>query len=61
MASDKRIDEKTKQNKKTKYSKPTLVTESLTAVAAVCNGSTGGGRKATTGAPNFCTSTFLKS
>ncbi len=46
---------------KAKYKKPGITTESLTAVAAVCNGSTGAGRKASTGAPNFCSSSKLKS
>ena len=46
---------------KAKYQKPSLKTEKLTAVAAVCNGVAGSGRKASTGSPNFCTSTKLKS
>lgn len=47
--------------KKRAYVKPRMRTENLTVVAAVCNGSGGGGRKATTGAPDFCTSNSLKS
>lgn len=43
---------------KTLYEKPKVVTETLTAVAAVCNGSTHGGRKATTPA---CNANRLKS
>lgn len=46
---------------KRKYSKPSKKTESLTVVAAVCNGTSVGGKKASTGAPNFCSSTKLKS
>lgn len=46
---------------KRKYAKPQLKTESLTAVAALCNGSKTGGRKATTAAPDFCSSSRLKS
>ena len=46
---------------KAKYKKPTIKTESLTAVAAVCNGATGGGRKSITGAPDFCSASKLKS
>jgi hypothetical protein len=30
-------------------------------VAAICNGVAGGGRKASTGSPNFCSSSKLKS
>lgn len=43
---------------KKKYEKPRLTSESLTAVAAVCNGVAGGGRKATT---PVCNATKLKS
>lgn len=46
---------------KLKYEKPSIKTESLTAVAALCNGVAGGGRKASTGAPDFCVSNKLKS
>lgn len=46
---------------KTKYRKPTVRTESLTAVAAVCNGATGGGRKGATTSPENCSATKLKS
>lgn len=54
-------DKKVQLPGKRKYQKPSLKTESLTAIAAVCNGGTGGGRKATTGAPNFCSASKLKS
>ena len=47
--------------KKSKYEKPVKKTEPLTAVAAVCNGISGGGRKASTGSPGFCSATKLKS
>lgn len=50
-----------KKADKSKYRKPTVRTESLTAVAAVCNGVAGSGRKASTGSPGFCTSSKLKS
>ncbi|MCM2323267.1 MAG: hypothetical protein NDJ90_08385 [Oligoflexia bacterium] len=40
------------------YEKPAIASEALTAVAALCNGTTGGGRKATTPA---CTASRLKS
>lgn len=54
---------KDRQDKKPKkpYAKPTVRTEPLTAVAAVCNGLASGGRKAATGSPNFCSSSLLKS
>lgn len=52
--------DKTKNNKK-KYVKPAIQTEALTAVAALCNGGRSGGRKASTGAPNFCQTAKLKS
>lgn len=54
-------DSLSKSKSKQKYSKPAVKTESLTAVAAVCNGAGGGGRKASTGAPGFCNSGKLKS
>lgn len=43
---------------KRKYEKPMVKSENLTAVAAVCNGNTGGGRKATQPA---CNASKLKS
>ena len=47
-----------KKSEKKIYEKPTVKTENLTAVAAVCNGTSTGGRKAT--APT-CNATKLKS
>lgn len=49
---------KSASGSKPKYEKPMIKSESLTAVAALCNGSSGGGRKATTPA---CNSSKLKS
>lgn len=46
---------------KSPYQKPSLKTEELTAIAALCNGSASGGRKASTGSPDFCQSSKLKS
>ncbi len=43
------------------YEKPAVKTETLTAVAALCNGTLTGGRKSSTGAPNFCSAARLKS
>lgn len=56
---DNKIDEK--KSKKKQYIKPSIVSEDLMAFAASCNGSVSGGRKATTGAPNFCKSSRLNS
>jgi len=59
VESNKPKDEAKKE--KLSYSKPTIKSEPLTTVAALCNGTTSGGRKATTGAPNFCNAGKLKS
>lgn len=56
-----------KQNKdnekplKKKYVKPEIVSEDLVSFGAVCNGTTNGNRKASTGSPNFCNSRRLNS
>jgi hypothetical protein len=42
------------EKKKKSYIKPVINTEELIGFGASCNGSVGGGRKATTGVPNFC-------
>ncbi len=46
---------------KKKYISPKIMSEELMAFGALCNGSTGGGRKASTGAPNFCNTSKLLS
>jgi len=46
------------KKKRREYKKPQIKTESLTAVAAVCNGTVTGGRKATT---PTCNAARLKS
>ena len=46
---------------KAKYSKPAIRTESLTAVAAVCNGTSTAGRKASTTGGSPCSASKLKS
>ena len=51
---------KKKKNKK-KYIKPELKSEKLNAFGASCNGTTNGGRKASTGAPNFCNASRVSS
>jgi len=52
-------DQKTK--KKKPYIKPALNSEKLMTYGAICNGSNNGGRKSSTGAPNFCRSNRLSS
>jgi|GEM_PF-2952193 len=44
-----------------KYEAPEIVTEDLMTFGALCNGTTKGGRKATTAAPNFCNASRLLS
>jgi hypothetical protein len=46
---------------KKKYQKPSLRTENLMTFGALCNGTTAGQRKQSTGAPNFCNATKLLS
>ncbi len=46
---------------KKKYQPPKVTSEQLTVYGAICNGMSGGGRKASTGSPNFCNSTKLRS
>lgn len=43
------------------YTKPEIHSESLMAFGALCNGTVTAGRKASTGAPNFCNATKLLS
>lgn len=54
-------EKKAEKPSKKKYAKPTLRSESLTAVAAQCNGTTTGNRKASTGMPANCNASRLKS
>lgn len=54
-------DELSSNNKKRKYKKPKITSEPLVAFGAVCNGAATGGRKESTGAPNFCNSNKLLS
>jgi len=42
---------------KKKYIKPAMVSEKLNSYGALCNGTTTGGRKASTTAPAFCNAT----
>jgi len=62
MPDQKKENESQKQKlEKAPYVKPAIITEELTAVAAVCNGKNGSGKKASTSSPNFCSTTKLKS
>ena len=54
-------DKKSQKSKKKKYSKPKLVVEKVMAFGAGCNGMATGGRKASAGAPDFCSSSKLLS
>jgi len=56
----KEVKEERKASKKP-YIKPELISEKLMTFGAVCNGSSTGGRKAATGAPNFCRANRLSS
>lgn len=47
--------------KKKKYVKPEIISEDLNVFGASCNGSLSGGRKSSTGAPNFCNANKLNS
>jgi hypothetical protein len=51
----------TKESIKRPYSKPELISEKLNAYGASCNGSSTGGRKASTSSPSFCNSRKLNS
>jgi hypothetical protein len=51
----------TPPRKKKTYQKPVKKTENLMTFGALCNGSTSGGRKQSTGAPNFCSASKLLS
>ncbi|OUR96696.1 hypothetical protein A9Q84_10155 [Halobacteriovorax marinus] len=57
-----REDSKTKaESTKKKYVKPEILTEDLNVFGAACNGTTSGGRKSATAAPNFCNASKLNS
>lgn len=47
--------------KKRAYEKPEIESEDLLTFGALCNGVASGGRKASTGAPNFCNAKKLTS
>ena len=56
MKNDKKV-----SHRKKKYQKPKMKSESLMGFGALCNGLAIGGRKATTGAPDFCQASKLLS
>lgn len=51
----------TAKNKKRVYTKPQIQSEKLNSYGALCNGTTIGGRKASSAGPAFCNSTRLNS
>lgn len=54
-------DSKSKSAKKRTYVKPKIQSEKLNSYGAVCNGTTVGGRKASTISPALCGATKLNS
>jgi len=48
-------------SKKKKYVKPEIISDDLVAFGALCNGTTSGRRKASTGAPDNCRRSKLNS
>ncbi len=50
-----------KKNVSNSYEKPAMKTESLTMIAAICNGTAVAGRKNSAGAPFHCMATKLNS
>lgn len=52
---------KSANNKKRAYIKPQIQSEKLNSYGAVCNGTTSGGRKASTIGPAFCNASRLNS
>lgn len=49
------------KNKKKTYKKPSIQSEKLNSYGAVCNGTTNGGRKASSAGPAFCNAARLNS
>ena len=50
-----------KPKEKKKYKKPSIKSEPSMSFGSLCNGAVGNGRKASTGSPNFCIPSKLKS
>jgi hypothetical protein len=59
--SENKLQPKSQSNKKRTYVKPQLQSEKLNSFGAVCNGTTVGGRKASSSGPAFCNSARLLS
>ena len=53
--------EKNKNIERKPYQKPTIESESLNTYGAVCNGTTNGGRKASTAPPTPCNASRINS
>lgn len=53
--------EQSKSLKKRSYIKPQIQSEKLNSYGAVCNGTTSGGRKASSAGPAFCNASRLNS
>lgn len=61
MSKENNSKQKVPTTKKKPYEKPEVESEDLLTFGALCNGTAAGGRKASTGAPNFCNSKKLTS
>ena len=61
MADIKEEEKKVPSTKKRPYEKPEIESEDLLTFGALCNGSASGGRKASTGGPDFCNAKKLTS
>jgi hypothetical protein len=61
MTTEKKNDKVTEVTPKKKYIKPEIVTEDLNVFGAACNGTSNGGRKASSSAPALCGANKLNS
>lgn len=61
MTKDLKKEEIKEAKPKKKYVRPEIITEDLNVFGAACNGTTNGGRKASTSAPALCSSNKLNS
>ena len=60
-AADPKLPIKKESHKKRAYVKPQIQSEKLNSYGAICNGTTVGGRKASSSGPAFCNSAKLSS
>lgn len=58
---DSKLKSENESNKKRVYVKPQIKSEKLNSYGAVCNGTTVGGRKASSAGPAFCNAARLNS